>query len=126
VVSWQDGSRDGWYYGIFAQRFRATGAPIAAGFQVNDYTPENQVNPAVAVVPGGDFVLAWESESQDGSAYGIFGRRLLLALFADGLESGDACSWSAVYGGGCPLERAGAETSEPSPGAATIVGRGRH
>ena len=60
-----------------------TVAPLAAraqvprgdGFQANTYTTGDQALPSVASLPGGGFVVVWNSLDQDGSAYGIFGRR---------------------------------------------------
>ncbi len=43
--------------------------------RVNEYTPGDQRAPAVAVHHGGDFVVVWASEGQDGSESGIYGRR---------------------------------------------------
>jgi hypothetical protein len=49
-------------------------------FQVNTFTPRDQRQPGVAMSPGGEFVIVWESGSyygpaQDGSRSGIFGQR---------------------------------------------------
>lgn len=44
-------------------------------FQVNSYTHSHQRYPAVAANDLGDFVVAWQSFGQDGSSYGVFGRR---------------------------------------------------
>jgi len=45
-------------------------------FQVNSYTTGNQQRPALAALPDGSYFLVWESEFQDGSGYGVYGRRL--------------------------------------------------
>ena len=45
-------------------------------FQVNTYTNGQQVYPAVAARPSGEFVVVWESgASQDGDQRGVFGQR---------------------------------------------------
>lgn len=41
-------------------------------FQVNTFTDGNQSFPSIAVLPGGWFIIVWQSEGQDGSGYGIF------------------------------------------------------
>jgi hypothetical protein len=51
--------------------------PLRLGheFQINAYTPAEQQLSKVALDQDGDFVIAWESNHQDGSGYGIFARR---------------------------------------------------
>ncbi len=75
VVTWASASQDGGFYGIFARRFSAAGAPQGSEFQVNTYTPVDQTFPVVARAVGGDFVIAWQSLGQDGSGNGVFARR---------------------------------------------------
>jgi hypothetical protein len=76
VVAWMDYFRDGSRRGIVARRFDAQGAPMGAVFRVNTYTTESQSQPAVAILPGGDFVIAWEGYGgQDGRDSGIFAQR---------------------------------------------------
>jgi hypothetical protein len=76
VVAWQSAAQDGNGYGIFARRFDAAGAPLGVSeFRVNSFTTYAQSRPDVAYTPAGDFVVVWESAGQDGSHYGIFGRR---------------------------------------------------
>src|SRR5687768_535799 len=55
----------------------ATWAQVPRGpeFQVNVYTTHTQGSPAVSADGAGNFVIAWSSYTQDGSHYGIFGRR---------------------------------------------------
>ncbi|SEP62786.1 hypothetical protein SAMN04488038_10117 [Solimonas aquatica] len=55
----------------------ATAAPLAQGqaFQVNQYSSGDQQRPALARSPGGGFVLAWDSDGQDGSQNGVYARR---------------------------------------------------
>jgi hypothetical protein len=43
---------------------------------VNTYTTRAQNQPAIASLAGGDFVVVWRSDAQDGDDYGIFGQRL--------------------------------------------------
>jgi hypothetical protein len=74
LVAWQS-ARDGAAVGVFAQRFDSAGGRIGAEFQINTYTPGAQGYPAVAVDGGGGFIVAWQSDGQDGSTDGVFGRR---------------------------------------------------
>ena len=57
-------------YGVFARRFDAAGAPQAAEFEVNTFTTNAQNFPAVALAAGGDFVVTWASNGEDGSSAG--------------------------------------------------------
>ena len=54
---------------------RAQDAFAGAEFQVNTYTTSNQEVPAVASDSVGNFVIVWQSLTQDGDATGIFGQR---------------------------------------------------
>ena len=47
---------------------------IGPEFQVNTYTDNDQRNPSVTELSGGGFVVTWNSDGQDGSDYGIYGR----------------------------------------------------
>lgn len=73
VVVWQAYGEDG--YGVFGQRFDATGAPRGDEFLVNSYTTGNQRNPSIAGGADGGFVVAWQSSGQDGFFDWIFARR---------------------------------------------------
>jgi len=75
VVVWRSDWQDGLYGGIFGRRFAGTGAPLGPEFQVNTYAYDNQINPSVAAGSSGDFVVVWQSYTQDGSIWGVFGQR---------------------------------------------------
>ncbi len=73
VVTWQ--SPDLSNNGIYAQRFGADGARVGAEFRVNTTTLLDQLDPAVAALTDGGFVVTWESNAQDGSLQGVYGQR---------------------------------------------------
>ncbi len=75
VIAWQSYTTDGNGYGVYARRFNAAGSPLATEFRANQNTAGQQQRPTVSVDPNGAFVIAWESDGQDGSAFGIYGRR---------------------------------------------------
>ena len=75
VVAWQSNDQDGSNYGVYGQRYAADGTPEGIEFRVNTDSYSNQFNPALAMDAAGDFVVTWESYSQDGSGYGVFGQR---------------------------------------------------
>jgi len=75
VVVWQSDGQDGAGWGIYGQRFDASGNRLGPEFRINDYTPADQVAPQVAMDADGDFAVVWSSFYQDGSGYGVYGRR---------------------------------------------------
>ena len=74
VVVWS-GAGDGDSYGAFGQRYDKDGIRLGGEFRVNTYTTGNQVDAKIATDPEGGFVVVWASDGQDGSYYGVFGRR---------------------------------------------------
>jgi len=102
LVVWRSQGQDGSGDGVYGQRFGAAGQPVGGEFRVNSFTPGDQRYPAVAATGAGNFVVTWESDGQDGSGLGVFGRRVVAAVFSDGFEADDVCAWSATVGGPCP------------------------
>jgi hypothetical protein len=74
LVTWFSLTQDGASGGIFARRFSSAGAALASEFQVNTYTTNYQRNPSVSVAANGSFVVAWQSDLQDGASWGVFAR----------------------------------------------------
>ena len=80
VVVWMSGpatgqvGQDGSDYGVFGRRYDASGNPLSAEFQVNEYTTGSQYQPRIAMNPGGDFIVAWSSP-QDAQYQAIMARR---------------------------------------------------
>lgn len=80
VVSWtgtQGGTND-----IFAQRFSNTGAKVGSEFQVNTTSTDSQVASSISVDASGAFLIAWQSNLQDGSSTGIYVRQYQADGFA--------------------------------------------
>lgn len=75
VVAWHSSTGDGVFYGIYAQRFTAQGEKFGEQFLVNSFTASFQQYPAVALDANGDFVVTWQSLTQDGSVWGVYGQR---------------------------------------------------
>jgi len=76
VIVWDSNADPNNERDIFSQRYSSLGEPIGDEFQVNTYTEDDQKYPAVALREDGVFVTVWQSDEQDGSRYGIFGRML--------------------------------------------------
>ncbi len=75
VVTWQSNGQDGSGWGVYAQRFSATGAPVGGEFRVNTTTAGDQVHPAAAMDGNGNVVLNWSSYGQDGSGWGVYAQQ---------------------------------------------------
>ena len=89
LVAWQSFNQDGvGSYAIMAQRFGAGGSRLGDEFKVNTVTGNSKKNPAVRSNADGDFVVAWQSEPQDGNYHGVFAQRFspsaTLDIDADG------------------------------------------
>jgi hypothetical protein len=84
AVTWCSYGHAGDASGIYAQIYQANGNKFGSEIHVNTYTPGNQYNPEITTLKNGDFIVTWESESQDGSGYGIYQQR----YDADGAANG--------------------------------------
>jgi len=77
VVTFTDRSgADGSIWGIFGQRYDATGVAVGAEFQVNTTTADLQSDSSVTGLADGGFVVTFTDQSgADGSRDGVFGQR---------------------------------------------------
>ncbi|MFM2052137.1 MAG: hypothetical protein RL456_174, partial [Pseudomonadota bacterium] len=64
VMVWASDRQDGDRWGLYAQRFDANGVPVGGEILVNATTAGNQNMPALAVLPDGSFIVAWQSDAQ--------------------------------------------------------------
>lgn len=74
VVAWQTADRPAGGTDVYASWYNSGGTLIGGGL-VNQYMSQ-QSAPKVALDPTGDIVLAWQSWGQDGSGWGIAGKRV--------------------------------------------------
>jgi hypothetical protein len=74
VVAWESPGQDGDLEGIFGRRFDASGVALSSEFPVNTHTTGRQTRACAAIGADGIFVVAWQSDSQDGDGSGIFAR----------------------------------------------------
>ena len=86
IVTWQSSLQDGSSFGIYAQRYDAVGVKLGSEFRVNSVTFDSQSSPSVATDADGNFVISWQSNSQDGSGLGIYAQRYSSAGVALGTE----------------------------------------
>jgi hypothetical protein len=76
VVAWASVGQDGRSYGVFGQRYDRQGRARGSEFQINSFTTSIQWHPSVGATGRHRFVVVWESANQDGSGFGVFGRRI--------------------------------------------------
>ncbi len=90
VIAWQSKGQDGLpsKEGVYAQRYNASGVAQGGEFLVNTTTDDNQLAPSVAMDDGGNFVIAWQSKSQDGQSgkSGVYAQRYNASGVAQGGE----------------------------------------
>jgi hypothetical protein len=60
---------------VFVRLYEESGSPVGGPIQVNDYAQAGQDWESLAMFPNGGFVVAWSSDGQDGSDWGVFARR---------------------------------------------------
>lgn len=84
VVAWTSYGQDGSYYGVYAQRYNATGAAQGSEFRVNDLTLGSQFGPSMAMNAAGDFVVSWTGYSSAAAGYDTYARRYNAAGIAQG------------------------------------------
>ena len=75
LVSWQSLGQDGSGYGIYQQRYDATGVKMSGEVLVNTYTYIDQNYPTVASLKDGGWLVSWTSSDQDGSYTGVYQQR---------------------------------------------------
>jgi hypothetical protein len=73
VVVWGSENQDGDSFGIFGQRYDASGAPLGGEFQVNSTSAGLQDFPDVAAHEDGGFLVVWHSD-HEADGFGIFGQ----------------------------------------------------
>jgi Ca2+-binding RTX toxin-like protein len=75
VVSWMSDGQDGSDWGIYAQRFSASGTAVNGEIQINTFTDNGQYTPKVAALADGGYVVSWMSYGQQGNNWGIYTQR---------------------------------------------------
>ncbi len=87
TVAWQStNDQDGDGIGVFMRRFNNAGTALTGETQVNGTTNLNQSQPAAGGNADGEFVIAWSSDSQDGSSTAVVARRYDATGAAQGAE----------------------------------------
>jgi Ca2+-binding RTX toxin-like protein/LysM repeat protein len=61
LVTWQSNLQDGSGYGVFAQRYAASGVKAGVEFRVNTTLASHQNNPEATLLTDGGYVVTWSS-----------------------------------------------------------------
>ena len=69
---------------ISARAFTASGVGLGDQIVVNQYTTNYQTKANVDIDDSGNFIVVWQSDGQDGSGLGVYGRRFDNAMNAIG------------------------------------------
>lgn len=79
VITWMSNGQDdpgNTDYGVYAQRYSASGTPQGNEFLVNTFTYLSQWYPRIAIDDNGDFVIVWESVGEtNGIHFNVYGQR---------------------------------------------------
>lgn len=92
IVLWASAGQDTSGWGVYAQRFSAAGVALGAEFAITTTFANDQRLPDVTALTGGGFYAVWQSNLQDGSGTGIYGR----AFSADGVPQTPETQINAV------------------------------
>lgn len=74
VVAWDSYGQDGVDTGVYVKIFDSSGNNKTGDVQVNTYIMNYQDRASVCCLPGGGFMVAWESNGQDTSGYGVYAK----------------------------------------------------
>ena len=74
IAVWSSFRQDGSHWGVFGQRYDATGQKAGPEFQVNVSTQSAQHRPSVAAFANGDFVVAWQAAKTGSNGWDIHTR----------------------------------------------------
>ncbi len=74
LIAWRSTDQDGSHWGIYAQRYDASGARAGPEFRTHTTTREGQYLIDTATNPDGGFAAVWNSWEADGIHWGVMGR----------------------------------------------------
>ena len=126
LISWESELGDASGYGIYAQVYNANGTASGSEFLVNSYTTNNQLQPSVAALPTGGFVVSWISAGQEGN-WGIYAQTYwAIAVPTSGADTINGSSGDnvidALAGNDIVNGRGGNDTIDGGAGNDTLTG----
>jgi parallel beta-helix repeat protein len=75
TITWRSQSQFDGDYGVYGQRYDATGSQVGNEFQISSFTSQDQARAAVTSSPNGGFTAIWHSLSPGETDYRTYGRQ---------------------------------------------------
>jgi VCBS repeat-containing protein len=100
VVAWYSSNQDGSGTGVYAQKFDADGVAVGPEFLVNETTAGDQRRPEIHDFQDDSFIVAWNSSGQDGSGWGVYGRKFEAEENSTQAHSFSGTQGNDVFSGG--------------------------
>ncbi|MDD7805538.1 MAG: Ig-like domain-containing protein, partial [Endozoicomonas sp. (ex Botrylloides leachii)] len=97
IATWRTSDVEGASSEVFARRFDASGNPINEAYKINDYIGDDQDTVRLDLLSNGSIAAVWQSDNEDGSEKGVFGKVMSLGdSVKDNASSGTAVGRVAV------------------------------
>jgi hypothetical protein len=119
VVAWYSSNQDGSGTGVYAQKFDAAGVAVGPEFLVNETTAGDQRRPEIHDFQDDSFIVAWNSSGQDGSGWGVYGRK-----FEAEENSTQAHSFNGTQGNDAFSGGSFGDSAEGGAGNDVLLGQG--
>ncbi|NQV83083.1 MAG: FecR domain-containing protein [Rhodospirillales bacterium] len=75
VIVWHSDGQDGSGFGIYGQRYNASGVAQGSEIQIHTTTADQQTFPNIDGLADGGFVVSWNSNLLDGNSYAVAAQR---------------------------------------------------
>ncbi len=75
LIAWESFDATAGSYDVYARWYNEITDTLGAAFLVNTTTDGDQNSPSAAMDAGGNVVVTWQSQSQDGDGLGVFGNK---------------------------------------------------
>ena len=82
VIVWESKDQDGDSYGVYGQLYGADGQPKGAEFRANKFTESTELDPDVAALTGGGFVVVWDTNEDANEAGNVVVSRIFNSIGA--------------------------------------------
>ena len=87
LVAWKSDLQDGSYWGIYQQRYAASGANVGGEIHVSSTENIDNDIPAVTALPDGGWLVVWQGIGQDDSLFDVYQQRYATSGAKEGIET---------------------------------------